>query len=703
VTRIDCLLKTALILTLSVSTGRSIAQETIRLIPYPVELIQNGRATLERGVAIDLPHRDSEDGFTASDLKSSLAELGVNSCRGVGCFRIVFLRTRTEAANRKLARAGLTFSKEMQQEGYALVSDGQSMDVIASSSVGLFYGAQTVKQLVDVDKGVPSIALVNVRDWPAMRYRAIDDDLSRGPIPTVDYQKEQIRKFAAYKLNIYSPYFENALEHPSTPITAAAGGAMSSEDVGAIVAYAKLYHIEVIPEQEAFGHLHGVLQYDQFSDLAETSHGSVLAPGKPESLNVIHDWFGDIAKEFPSSFVHIGADETFELGRGQSSATVQQNGIGKVYIGFLNAIHAELQPYGKRLLFWGDIARNQPALLRDLPKDMIAVPWWYDPQPKGFDTFITPFRDAGMETWVAPGVNNWDRVYPNNDMALRNIQGFVRDGQRLGATGMFNTVWNDDGEGLFESDWYGVLFGAAAGWQKGESDIPRFESSYGYVFHRDQTGKINEAQQELMAAHRLIQSLQIDAYPDDASDSLFWVDPWSPEGQSLSKRLLPILHKVRIHAENAITLVREAKRAAPLRETDALDAIELGAYRLDTIGLKFEEASEISQIYQDAYAHESESPRRVAGQRPRVELDLMDISDIQGRCQDLRNAYSESRQLYQSLWLRENRPYALQNVLARYDIAIQLWTARGDKFQDVLHHWQATNHLPTQEEVGLPK
>ena len=702
-TRMNCLLKTAIILTLPVFASRSIPQEPIRLIPYPAELVQSGRASLERGVSIDVRQKDSEDGFTASDLQSSLAEVGVNLCRGIGCFRIVFLRTTTDEATRDLARAGLTFSKEMQQEGYALVSDSQTMYVIASSAVGLFYGAQTVKQLVDVDKGVPSIALVNVRDWPAMRYRAIDDDLSRGPIPTVDYQKKQIRKFAAYKLNIYSPYFENALEHPSTPITAAAGGAMSSEDVEAIVAYAKLYHIEVIPEQEAFGHLHGVLQYDQFSDLAETSHGSVLAPGKPESLKVIHDWFGDIAKEFPSSYVHIGADETFELGRGQSSATVQQNGIGKVYIGFLNAIHAELQPYGKRLLFWGDIARNQPALLHDLPKDMIAVPWWYDPQPKGFDSFITPFRDAGMETWVAPGVNNWDRVYPNNDMALRNIQGFVRDGQRLGATGMFNTVWNDDGEGLFESDWYGVLFGAAAGWQKGESDIPRFESSYGYVFHQDQTGKINEAQQELMAAHRLIQSLQIDAYPDDASDSLFWVDPWSPEGQSLSKRLMPILHKVRIHAENAITLVREAKRAAPLRETDALDAIELGAYRLDTIGLKFEEASEISQIYQDAYAHESESPRRVAGQRPRVELDLMDISDIQGRCQDLRNAYSESRQLYQSLWLRENRPYALQNVLARYDIAIQLWTARGDKFQDVLHRWEATNHLPTQEEIGLPK
>ena len=138
--------------------------------------------------------------------------------------------------------------------------------------------------------------------------------------------------------------------------------------------------------------------------------------------------------------------------------------------------------------------------MKTLPKDMIAIAWEYNPQPEGFDKWLRPFLDAGLETWVAPGVNNWSRVYPDNVAALPNIQGFVSDGQRLGSTGELNTVWYDDGEGLFNQDWYGILFGAAAGWQPGVSSIPQFQSSYGQVFHGDWTGKINQAQMELMAA-----------------------------------------------------------------------------------------------------------------------------------------------------------------------------------------------------------
>jgi hexosaminidase len=75
---------------------------------------------------------------------------------------------------------------------------------------------------------------------------------------------------------------------------------------------------------------------------------------------------------------------------------------------------------------------------------------------------------------VAPGVSNWNRLYPNNNEALGNIRAFVRDGQKLGAKGVLNTVWNDDGEGIFDENWFGVLFGAAAGWQAGESSEEAF-------------------------------------------------------------------------------------------------------------------------------------------------------------------------------------------------------------------------------------
>ena len=92
----------------------------------------------------------------------------------------------------------------------------------------------------------------------------------------------------------------------------------------------------------------------------------------------------------------------------------------------------------KRLLFWGDIAENSPELVGTLPKDMIAVSWHYDAKPD-FTKNLEPFFKSGLETWVAPGVNNWNRVYPDNNEALGNIMNFVRDGQKLGAKGMLNT------------------------------------------------------------------------------------------------------------------------------------------------------------------------------------------------------------------------------------------------------------------------
>src|SRR5438876_12035858 len=113
---------------------------------------------------------------------------------------------------------------------------------------------------------------------------------------------------------------------------------------------------------------------------------------------------------------------------------------------------------------------NSPELVRQLPNDMIAVAWHYSMPDDGsgnFDPWITPFTNAGMETWVSPSANRGNRIDADDDNNLKTIRAFVADGQRLGATGMLNTVWDDGGEGLFDQNWYSVLFGAAASWQSG--------------------------------------------------------------------------------------------------------------------------------------------------------------------------------------------------------------------------------------------
>jgi hexosaminidase len=297
-----------------------------------------------------------------------------------------------------------------------------------------------------------------------------------------------------------------------------------------------------------------------------------------------------------------------------------------------------------------------------------------------------------METWVAPGVNNWNRVYPNNNIALKNIQGFVAAGQKAGSTGVLNTIWNDDGEGLFAEDWYGVLFGAAAGWQAGSSDIAEFQKNYAKVFHGDATGDLDQAQLALMQAHLAFEKAGV----EDARDALFWLDPWTAEGQETAAKLKPVLEEVRADAERALTLIAQARQVGSLRETEAVDAMELGARRMDFIAFKFQTGADIAETYQRLYLDQ-----RDAETRKHMSRDLWNLSGASGRCQDLRDGYGYIRDLFKDVWLKENRPYWLDNVTAEYDVAMQLWIVRADKLRGAREQWIATHTLPSPETVGM--
>ncbi|MCC7052402.1 MAG: beta-N-acetylhexosaminidase [Gemmatimonadaceae bacterium] len=682
----------ALIL-LSATVAAPLAAQSapLRLIPLPREFVRGVQVPLASGLSITYAP-NPEDAFTARDLVEAMAERRVraDTVAGAARYRVELLRLGTARATQVLRDHKMTFDTAMTAEGYLLLADSSGAHVIGATPRGVFYGAQTLKQLVSGTGPAAVLQAATIRDWPAMRYRGFHDDLSRGPVPTLAWQKAQIRRFAAVKMNVYSPYYEHSLAYSANPLIAPPRGAMSRADVRELIAYAAKYHIDVIPEQEAFGHLHHVLKYELYADLAETPHGHVLAPGKPGSMALIKSWFAEIDSLFPSRFVHIGADETVELGRGQTRDRVQAEGLGRVYLQFLKDINTALRPNGKRLMFWADIAMESPQLVGILPKEMIAVCWDYW-SFNGFERCLKPFADAGMETWVAPGVNNWNVVYPNNATALRNIQAFVRDGQKFGATGMLNTNWDDDGDALFEQVWYGVLFGAAAAWQPGEASIPEFERAYGRVFHGDTTGRIDLAQRKLTAAHAaLIQTNQ-----GDGRNDLYWLDPWSAEGQVMAQKIRPGLRQLRIQAESALVLIAEAKALQPdLREQAALEAMEVGARRLDFIGMKFQFADEIAQMYARASTPVNANTRN----------ELMDIvSPLNGRIGDLKEGYVLGREVYEHAWANENRPTYLGNLTNRYDNAAQLWIQRADAIRNAMSQFRRTKTLPSMEQLGIPR
>jgi hexosaminidase len=652
----------------------------------------------------------------------------------------------------------------MKPEGYTITPGANSLTLSAATATGLFYAAQTLKQLILNDGAKAVVQTATIRDWPAMKYRGVHDDLSRGPIPTLAFQKEMIRNLAAYKVNLYSPYFEHTQQYASNPLFAPPGGSISASDARELVAYAAQYHVTIVPEQEAFGHLHHNLTWEQYQPLAETPHGDVLAPGQPGSLTLIDQMFTELAGLYPGPFLHIGADETQNLGLGQTKSDVDTRGLGPVYTDFMQKIVASLQPLHRRILFWGDIAqtivqggnpygvagpeRTDPQILIKLPaafkQETIAVAWQYNPEPKGFAKYLTPFTSAGFETWVSPGVNNWSRVWPDDNDALPNIQQFIAEGQRQHSTGALNTIWYDDGEALANNNWYGLLFGAAASWQSGVSSIEAFQHGFGEVFHGDSTGALDQAQIELMKCHDILRN---EAKVGDGSDGLFWMDPWSKDGQLRAAKLRPVIHEMRLHAEAAIILIAQARAAYPpqnlssfreaggsassganpgappsstapssvrvgfdpatalpsnptsLRHPDAIDALELGARRLDFIGLKFQLADEIAADYQNALIAQATTDKKIHQQ---VGADLNDISSFIGRIRDIRDTYALLRDLYQQAWLRSNRPYALRPILAHYDDEMSLWQSRSDRFRAAQRQLTDSKTLPTAADVGLP-
>jgi hypothetical protein len=463
-----------------------------------------------------------------------------------------------------------------------------------------------------------------------------------------------------------------------------------------------------------------MLVYEEYQPLAETPHGAVLAPAQPGSLQVIKQMFTELAALYPSPFLHIGADETFDLGAGQTKAAVDQQGLGPVYLDFMQQIDNTLKPLNRKLLFWGDIAERSPDLLKGMPQDFkqntIAISWHYSPSDTGFTKYLNYFKSAGFEFWVSPGINNWSRVYPNYNMGLQNIQQFTRDGQSMGATGQLNTIWYDDGEALAANNWYGILFGCATAWQQGESSIPQFQNDFGPVFHGDLTGKLNQAQEELMAAHDV---LKYDAHVGDGSDGLFWIDPWSKDGQDYANKIRPYTHELRMHAERALDLIAQARAAYPapakpvvysptnelpsnptsLREVNAIDALELGARRFDFIGEKFQLADEMAEAYARAQEDATSTDRRTRGQ---VNRELSDINGVNGRIQDIKDGYSLIRDLYSQLWLRTNRPYALRPVQEHYDYTIGIWLTRMDKVRSAQRQWGDSHTLPAAADLEIP-
>lgn len=656
----------------------------LKLIPYPRQLeLSNGSLQLPK--AISITAANTEDRFAARMLVDELLQIdGIHAsiAEKARSPKIVLVREDTVDGQRILKTAGLTLVPAAREEGYALLVNDRQAIVIAHSGAGIFYGVQTLRQLIHPAEGGPIVPQVKIVDWPALRWRGSQVSLSQGAIPTLPNLERAVALLSAYKQNLLMLYFENTFDYPSLPLNAMPGGGMTPEEARQLVAFARNYHITIIPQQESLGHLHQVLFREQYANMTEVPYGTVVTPTSAASLKFVTQMLSELLDVFPGPFIHIGADETFELGQGRTKQLVEQKGAGQVYLNFIKQIDAALSDSHRKVLFWGDVAQHYPELLDQIPKNMIAVAWNYkNLPPAAFQALVAPFRNVNLETWVAPGVDNWNNIFPNYSVSLPNIRVFSEVGRQMGATGVMNTTWNDDGESMFDATWYGLVYGSAVSWQT-KIDDQQFGNAYDWAFYRAEGHHFQHEIQDMAQIYSVLHTV----IPLDGIDPLYWADPFTPDGQRLYLTMAPVASKMRLLAEQVIADVR-SYRALAKQNSDLLNMVELGARRFDYLGQKAIYTKYITDLYQDALAQQSSNTSVVTDN-----LDRIAASD--GLLLDLRNQNNYLMDSYRRMWLAGNHPYYLENMLLHYRLESLRIAQQIDRFRTIRQDFATTHCLP---------
>lgn len=662
------------------------AQNAIQVVPAPRQVaLGQGSFAIGRDARIVLADkRSSDDQFAAQDfIEDVRSTAGVTLRIGKGSRQILVGLIDSNAVSEGLKSMNVAVPGPLNEEGYVLAANSERIVVAGKTTAGTFYGLQTLKQLVRGDGAMAFVPAVTIIDWPAMRWRGVSDDISRGPVPTVDYIKRQIRTEAFLKMNMHSFYMEHTFRSEQHPLIGPEGGSLTPAEIKDLVAYARNYHVELVPEQQTFGHLHKALRLEKYAELAETPYGDVLSPQQAGSYRLVADLYKELDQLFPGQFFHIGADETFELGEGQSRAEAQAKGVGAVYFEHLNRVRDLLKPYNRRLMFWGDIALNHPDLIGNIPKDLIVMNWQYAARDE-FGRYIKPFADAGLQQFVCPGAQTWNQIFPNIDAGIRNITNFVRDGQKAGAMGMLNTTWDDDGEALFDMAWYPIALGAAASWQEGATDVAGFDRDFDWSFFRNDGDHFVKATRAIGGVNSLLAVA--------TTDEPFWRDPFTTQFQNQARNLKDKIVVMRKQVEDAQeTIVKNEGRARRNRST--LEGMKFAAQRFDHLGRRYQVVQKFSDQYWDAYLN--------LGDRAKVRRLRYYSGAIYNNLREMAEELSILRDGYRRQWLAENRPYWLDSVLARYDQMISIWLSKSRQMDEALRRYEATSTLPNPEEFGL--
>jgi hexosaminidase len=654
------------------------------LLPAPQHLEYGSKRIPLTGLAILIsPDAAAEERFAAEQLvRAFFARSGI-SLRTVQQQRDearVLIRLERTGSSDALPIPGEKAGPG-SREGYHLEISDNGIVISSLSSAGIFYGVQTLRQLIQSEAGTYYLPEVRIDDWPDIAYRGTMIDMSEGPLATIEEVLRQLDFLTCWKANQFYFYNEDSIELKGFPLLNAQAR-FSDSEVRRIVAYGRERHIDVIPCLELYGHQHDLFRLEKYSDLADFPHGGEFDPGNARAQAVLNDWISQFIQLFPSRFVHIGFDETWEISQAAKREDSKST-PAKLFVRQLNNVASQFRAAGRTVLAWGDIIVRYPEIVSQLPTGMIVVPWWYEPDPDpAYKRWLQALTVPGIERFVAPGVHGWSEVTPDFEKTFRNIDTFLAAGSRAKSIGMINTVWTDDQQCLHRTFWPGMAYGSAAAWKSVPISADTFFKDYAHLMYTENAAEnLGIAFTQLARAQSLLET----AVGHDTMDRL-WQSPFTVAAQKVLRAHSNELHQARLLAEDAQATFQQSTTNEVDRTT--LDSFLFGSRLLDYVAMRGQYAIEIDDLW-----------RRIAlrqGHDEQLwERLISTISPGHGRVGDILDSLSLLLPEYRKNWEAEYQPYRMQTALARWETEYQFWLRVQSRIQRFHAAYRGGSPLPS--------
>ncbi|MFC3798650.1 family 20 glycosylhydrolase [Cohnella sp. GCM10012308] len=381
----------------------------------------------------------------------------------------------------------------LPSQGYRLTLAGPAAALGANDAAGLFYGLQTLRQLLDLGDPLPALTIA---DWPDTPLRCMNYDL-RQTFSKPELLVSYVDAFAAFKTNALLIEYEDKFPFARHAEFRHPAHALTDAELDGLLDAAARNFIEVIPLQQTFGHLEYILGRDAYRHLRETASSTgELCPSHPDAFGLVAGLLEEIAARHPNSrYLHLGCDEVYSLCECPICREKYGGSRNLAFLDFVNKLIDYTCGLGKKPIIWQDILADCSDEELGMLDPRVAVMIWHY-NGKNIDRVagsLAPRLQArGIEVMGAPSVRCFDRKddqnYPLVRERMSNVDQWAAAAEGYGLSGLVGTNWTAVFSlgvpyGVFETTWYTMAYFADAAWHRERPADDRFIDRFLQTFH----------------------------------------------------------------------------------------------------------------------------------------------------------------------------------------------------------------------------